>query len=89
MKNEIEELIRKGHLSQYKKYGHDQAQRNYRPQHKPDNKAPTSPSYSPERKRQNKVKEIVQGEGTIDVVEVIMGGFARGGLSNNTRKRHL
>ena len=37
----------------------------------------------------NKGKEIVHDLRTIGLVEVIVGGFAGGGLNNNAHKRHL
>ena len=48
-----------------------------------------SPSYSLEKKRLNKGKEIAHNSTTIDIVKVIVGGFVRGGLNNNACKKHL
>ena len=48
-----------------------------------------SPSYSLESKMMNNGKEIAYDLGMIRVVEVIVGGFAKGGLNNNACKGHL
>ena len=37
----------------------------------------------------NKGKKIAYDLGMIGVVQVITGGFVKGGLSNNAHKRHL
>ena len=48
-----------------------------------------SPTYSLEKKMLNKGKEVIHDSRTIGIVEVIIKGFSRGGLSNNSHKRHL
>ena len=49
----------------------------------------TCPSCSLENERLNKGKEISHDSKMIEVVEVIVGGFTKGGLNNNAYKRHL
>ena len=73
LKNEIEDLICKGNLWQYKKFDQGKTQqldqsRNKQPLVK-DNS--NYPSYSLQKKKMNEGKEIAYNLGTIDMVEVI------------------
>ena len=78
LKDEIEILIRRAKLTKYRRYGEWEVDKNKECER----------SRSPSRRETNDRARHTEQQ-IVGTIETIAGGFARGGISNNVRKRYL